>query len=506
MVSQNISLIMIPCFRYNNKLLDLSNPIRLSGLTPNAKLELVQLSKSASIVSVALQLPESETQGVPNNRLTDKFPSDTSLWLVLRKFESGVAGGLGIKKNFTARGVPAFADGDKGEGRLYHEMPVLQYLSNQMSTFEDLQKTLGKLGFNGGSILLRLSFRATQAPLEEAMQDIDAYFKSVEAEDSHTRGAHAGSLATAESVPDPSPPALAETDAGSHSPPDPNSTPPLVTATDPVTTPARDTISSTTSSNREDHQGEASTIPSPAPSSEPTVTGPNQRPVSIYAAPSSTTPRAAQQAHNENDYIPTIQQAKRHQSHLASNTLNQRLASYAEDEKQQKAKTQRLAETKELIIKLRFPDQTIAEAQFTDLDTVATLYDCVRGLLKHEDAPFLLNYRSPKPQEIPKFTNSKDSKRTPQENTQHLIRDVGLVGKLMINVIWEDGASLEAREHPVLKPEYVKNAKEIEIPNIQGQGVEEDIPAPNKPQSNVRAGGGDKKGMPAWMRKTIGKK
>ena len=79
--------------RHNNKPVDLTRTIRLSGLTSGAKLELVQLSKSAGVVSIALQLPDSESKGQPNARLTDKFPSSTTLWLVLRKFEAGVAGG-----------------------------------------------------------------------------------------------------------------------------------------------------------------------------------------------------------------------------------------------------------------------------------------------------------------------------------------------------------------------------------------------------------------------------
>jgi tether containing UBX domain for GLUT4 len=41
-------------------------------------LQLTQASKSPGVVSVALQLPESEG----GQRLNDKFASNTSLWLV----------------------------------------------------------------------------------------------------------------------------------------------------------------------------------------------------------------------------------------------------------------------------------------------------------------------------------------------------------------------------------------------------------------------------------------
>lgn len=159
--------------------MDLSLAFRLTGLTSGAKLELVQLSRSPSVVTVAIQLPESEARGVPNGRLLDKFPSSTTLWHILRKFEAGVAGG-GSTRNLTARGVPSTDNGGTGAGRLFYEIPVLQTLGREMSTFADLQKSLAQLGFNSGNILLRLSFRRTEEPLEVAMVKIQDYFKVVE--------------------------------------------------------------------------------------------------------------------------------------------------------------------------------------------------------------------------------------------------------------------------------------------------------------------------------------
>ena len=166
--------------RNNKKDIDLSRTIRLSGLASGAKLELVQLSKSAGVVSVALQLPESEAQGLPNARLTDKFPSSTTLWLILRKFETGVAGNVASKRNLTARGVPST---DAGAGRLYYERPVVQIMGRELTSFTDLQKTLAQLGCNNGSILLRLSFKPSDTPLEEAMAEIEGYFHSVDGSD-----------------------------------------------------------------------------------------------------------------------------------------------------------------------------------------------------------------------------------------------------------------------------------------------------------------------------------
>ncbi len=496
-------------FRHNNKTLELSNPVRLTGVSPNARLELIKLSRSANVVSVALQLPESEIQGVVNGRMMDKFPSTTSLWQILRRFESGAAGGLALQKNLTARGVPSTADGEKGAGRLYYETPVLQYMGREVSSFVDLQKSLGRLGFNGGSILLRLNFRATKDPLEEAMQNIGAYFQSVEGDGNGNEGALAGSAATTESVPDVSQATLAEGDSEIRSVPHPiPSPPPLTPAGEPVPSPVEDAVTgaSITYPNGEQEASQTSKESAPIASSEPTVTGPNQRRISVHAPSSSTTLRAAQQAHNESDYIPSIAHAKLHQNRLQGSTHNQRLASYAEDENQQKAKARRLADTKALDLRIRFPDQTMVDTQFTNLDTAATLYECVRGLLRHEDAPFSLRYNGSKGQkEVPKYSIPQEPKEAPTGSTQRLIADLGIVDRTLVTFVWEEGASTDARRDPSLKAEHAQNAKEIQVQTFQGKD-EEDTSAPDKPLGNTKAGGGERKGMPAWMKKTLGKK
>jgi len=86
--------------RYQNKPVPLSQQIRLANLPQAARLELVQASRSPTVISVALQLPQS--------RLTQKFASNTSLWEILRYFESGD----GANYNFTQRGV-AEMSGDR---------------------------------------------------------------------------------------------------------------------------------------------------------------------------------------------------------------------------------------------------------------------------------------------------------------------------------------------------------------------------------------------------------
>lgn len=158
-----------------NKTVDLSQPFRLSGLSGGAKLTLIQASRSPSVVSVALQLPESEGGG----RLSDKFPSTTTLWLVLRKYEDAVAGQPPRKLNITQRGVAPSQSA--GSGRLEYEQPCLHLMGRNLESFVDLQKTLAQLGLNSGSVLIRLSFKSMGQPLEEAMQEIEQHFKVVDA-------------------------------------------------------------------------------------------------------------------------------------------------------------------------------------------------------------------------------------------------------------------------------------------------------------------------------------
>ena len=74
----------------------------------------------------------------------DQFPSDTTLWLILRKFES--SGGTNL--NFTARGVAEVEKGTSGAGRIFYEKPVLNVAGRELSDLEDLQKTLANLGHN----------------------------------------------------------------------------------------------------------------------------------------------------------------------------------------------------------------------------------------------------------------------------------------------------------------------------------------------------------------------
>lgn len=70
-------------------------------------------------------------------------------------------------------------DQSEGSGRLFYAMPVVQILNRELTTLEELQKTLQELGYNGGTALLRLKMKPTQIPLEEALEQISGFAPAV---------------------------------------------------------------------------------------------------------------------------------------------------------------------------------------------------------------------------------------------------------------------------------------------------------------------------------------
>jgi tether containing UBX domain for GLUT4 len=460
--------------RNNNKRVDLSLNIRLSGLTNGAKLELVQLSRSASVVSVALQLPESEARGVPNGRLMDKFPSTTTLWLVLRKFEAGVAGGGGVQRNLTARGTPATNQGDSGAGRLYYERPVLQIMGRELSSFTDLQKTLGQLGFNSGNTLLRLSFRTSDTPLEEAMAEIEEYFKSVEGD-----SGPAADLTPSQSLQSITPQISQDSNAIQQPTKSPVSPPP---PSEPAPVePTQQTIQETSQETpQENYQ----------PSMPPPIS-PTDRPITVLAPSTSNTPQAAMYGFNDRDYHPTVEQMRKHQANLVASSVPQRLPSDAEIASREEEAKEKLASIKSIEVKIRFPDQQQVVSTFTSEDTGQTLYDFVRTkCLDRPAEAFQLKH----------FTHGpKGSLTIIPDSAKRLIQDLKLQGRVLVNFVWSENASFAARTAKfTVKQELRAIAQKIQV-----EVPESPSPAGEAQNTQIGSGQPEKKksgGIPKWMK------
>ncbi|KAK0100284.1 hypothetical protein ONS95_008243 [Cadophora gregata] len=469
--------------KHNNKLVELSSPYRQTGLVPGAKLELVIASRSPSVVSVALQLPESVAGSIPGGRLIDKFPSDTTLWLILRKFESK---DLGQNLNFTARGITQIENGGaSGAGRIFYEMPTLNIMGRDFSDFGGLQKNLAQLGFNQGSVAIRLGFKATDQPLEEAMKEIGQYFKEEAAPGSEVAKEPKEELQTVTDAVaklpsnEPEDVDMANTDGQE-----------VPTSSDPVPTSEGTQPAPLTPSKR----------PAPSQSSpESQILGPDQRPIEVYAAPSDSTPKAALRPDNEDDYEPTVAHAKLHQTRLKESSVNKRLVSYEEQERLEQEKALKLAKKTKVTIKIRFPDQQSTVATFTADETGNSLYAFVTALIAAETQPFKLVYKNPGPQAVPR-------------SDMKLIKDLGFEDRVLVDFVWEDAASEEARKKPVLKSQYVQAAKEIPVleppkddPKEEAGVAAGEASVDKGKGKEVPGGGKSKGGVPKWF-KGLGKK
>lgn len=146
--------------------LDLSLPIRLTGLIAGAKLDLVQAAASGSApISIVLRTVE------PVDQLSGSFPPTISVWGILRKLEhdARLAGGSNV--NITERCAPSPG---AGSGRLLYQMPAVRVANKELAGFDELQKTLQDLGCSGRELLV-LRFLPTEVPYEAALMEIAGF-------------------------------------------------------------------------------------------------------------------------------------------------------------------------------------------------------------------------------------------------------------------------------------------------------------------------------------------
>ena len=467
MIKSARSLKLTTAYRHKQKLIDLSGPFRTSGLVSGAKLELVQKSKSAAVVSIALD--------VNGQRYTKKLPSDMTLWQIMRQFEVAEQG-----LNLTGRGTPKSSTGPQGtSGQLYFEAPVVNIMGREYTSMEDLQKTLSQCGINSGSIVLRVSFRDTDKTLYEAMQDIAQYLKEVEPNQPKPQAGQpsapaAGSAPAIEEPIDdltlaagPKPvkeSTLAEPELQVGSAEVAKAAAPAAPAPEPV--PKTDPM---------DIVDEVVTAP-PVPSTETTTTTSEPSdplaPTGVFNAPSSTTPLAARVQVDDSVYEPTIAHAQLRQQQLLQRAQNQRLKSDAELAADKAEEAARLAKITQVDIKVRFPDQTSAQWTVSPEHTGAFLCQAVKGVMAHPDQPFRLILPGTHP-----IVAVQDGKK-------RLVADYKLRGRALLNLVWEDAASEEARKSPFLKSSVASRAQEVVVPDVSQEVGEDDKEVQAGPSSS----------------------
>ncbi|KAK7924903.1 UBX domain-containing protein [Apiospora marii] len=451
--------------KHKQKQLDLSNTFRNAGLIPGARIELVARSKTPSAINIALDLPQREAQLAGTRRLTEKLSSDITIWKALRHFESQILKGKGV--NITGRGEPQISNGGtQGGGQLYYETPVLQIEQRSLSTFADFQKTMAQLGYNSGNVLIRLSFQKTDKTFADAMAEISQYFQEEEQ-------ATKDEAIAKESVKEES--AEASSSAADM--------------------PAAEPSQGDGSSSAAEAQGDSTNATQDGPDTMDVDTTPTDplQPVSVFAAPSSSTPHAAHTTEPDEIYEPGIVHAQFHQQRLKNAGQNKRLLSDQELAEEAAEKQAKLAAVKQVQVRVRFPDNTQATWVIHPDHTGGFLHNAVRAVMAAQGAKFKL---------IP-----AGAKVPIRDDSTKLIAGYSLAGSTLVNLLWDDSVPTETRKQPFLKPDATRLAREVEIPEPP-QAEEEASPAPGPSKAGgdekPRGEGGAKKGMPKWLK--LGKK
>ncbi|KAI3328868.1 GLUT4 regulating protein TUG-domain-containing protein [Xylariaceae sp. AK1471] len=460
--------------KHKQRQLDLSQTFRTSGLIPGARLELVVRANTPTAVNVAMQLPSPESALFPpHGRLSDKLPSDYTIWQILRQFESGKAS-AGKSLNITARGVPQISNGAQaGSGQLFYEIPNIVIENRTLSKFVDFQKTLSQLGYNSGGVLMRLSFQKTAQPLSEAMREIEQYFKTEEEQDGAPQKAEESSTKeTSASTSDPAALSSETQDSGPKVSALTEAVPPPIAKEEPSTT------QHVTNTDVMDIDEEISS---------------GLRPVTIFSAPTSSTPVAALRADSEEDYAPDISHAKAHQRLLKTLGENKRLLSDQELEERAAAEEAKVAAVKSIKIKVRFPDNFSAEWAFGPADSGASLYKEVRDIMANSSAPFRLVLPGTR-------TVIQD------DGSSKLIKGYRLSSNTLVNFMWDEHVPVDIRQQPFLKGSAVGQAQKVVVPDVpeievKGEGPSAPVQTP-KPRNDGESSGFKK---PKWL-KGLGKK
>lgn len=132
-------------------------PFRLANIVANAKLELTPRKagtgaaglRSSPVSSAKVKLHVSDLPSDFSSALIGEFDSTTTLWGILQYFEqkSGI--------NLTQRRSAADST-NKDEG--FYEMPTIDLLGRVFSKPRELDATIGQLGLQGGSVLMKVRF------------------------------------------------------------------------------------------------------------------------------------------------------------------------------------------------------------------------------------------------------------------------------------------------------------------------------------------------------------
>lgn len=380
-------------------------------------------------------------------------------------------------------------------------MPVVQIEQRQLSSIQDLQKSLRDIGYNSGRVLLRLSYRQTQQPLEEAMTEISQYF---EATDQTVNG-------STEKKDDAI--AAQETSQKHGAPYNLDPTPSKDASEDTQSETAAQDLDSSASMAQQSTQTESGgaedmeTLPDAnASQANGNVDGSsNISGITVFVPSTTSAVESARRSHNDADFVPTVAHAQLHQSRLNTEARNKRLLSDKELAEQAQARTQQLASVHSITTQVRFPDGTRIQMHFNQTSTVEDLYEVVTEAMGSSGDATNSNGTNEFSLKVPGKTGKlEELPRT--SGSLKLIRDLGWTGNVLVTFIWADDVDTQRRAAPVLREDLRRNAQQlkVEVPEAQIEDDEKGKSldaAGDKPKSKESSSIADKE---AKMRKMLG--
>ncbi|KAI5812467.1 GLUT4 regulating protein TUG-domain-containing protein [Pyronema omphalodes] len=402
----------------NGTKLDLSLPMRLTGLVSGAKIDLVQSTSQAKPVDIVLRAVETGSQ------LTGSFPATTSIWGILKKFEKDDG-----RINITERAAPSQGS---GSGRLLYQMPAVRVANRELAKFDDLRKTLQDLGCSGRE-MLALRFLPTEIPYEDALLEIVGFSKETTTETATETPSATGPIGMKVDEEKPAGPKIATEDKTVNGSTQASESLKGLPQTSEETTPT---------SVKDD-----SDIPMKDAPELPEV--PAAPKVTIYQPSSSAIPAAATFEVPESAYEVGIAQLQKLKESYEIAGKPQRLLSDKELAEKEEAKRQEIEKINTIKIKVRYPDSYISEYEMDGKSNAKELYAQVRTTLRHPNEPFVLM--------IPPREIIKDDGR-------RLTLDLKLRSGASLHLKWDNAASSAAKNNHALKDEFLKASKELPKP------------------------------------------
>ncbi|KAG0125760.1 GLUT4 regulating protein TUG-domain-containing protein [Tuber indicum] len=437
-----------------NAALDLSLQIRLTNLSPGAKLDLVPAKNRDAPITIVLRAQEAD--GRPIQEFTDMFTASSTIWEIMRKLEAkGPHTNNDPAINITERAAPS---GTSGSGRLHYVMPVARVMNREVSGFRELQQTLSDFGIRSGRQLVTLRYRETDIPFEAALDEITGFSAPREkATEAEVQGGESSKGAEGEKR---------KAEAGLimfDAPEDPDK--------------QGDTGGSNAMEVDKPMEGSSDALetegglPEPPNSDKPVV--------SVFRPSQSNTLAATQIDVPDKAYEVGITEAKLIQANIKKETIGKRLPSDREIEERKAAALAEAEKVERVVIKVRFPDGYTSEQNFEKTHTSQDLYDAVRGTLRHPNEPFLL--RIPPRETLP-------------QAPKRLTTDLKLRTGATVHLVWGPDVSAKAKKELALKDEFIKNSTALPTPEEpEGpEGESDDNPGGGPSKGKGKSGGGDR--------------